>query len=150
MYWTFFVGNLLFYGLYKRSGVFSQCAVPACLGALHPCPHATVTWRPWEGGTRQYHGISKWDLSFWWKASSDGCCANLSVVLMNLIWGAVTDHMDLYKELTANHLLVNSWLWLILHRNQNTTYSISPSVNPSWSIRQLAPWAKVKKWFFKM
>ncbi len=26
----------------------------ACLGALHPCPHATVTWSPWEGGTRQY------------------------------------------------------------------------------------------------
>ncbi len=24
------------------------------LGALHPCPHATVTWSPWVGGTRQY------------------------------------------------------------------------------------------------
>ena len=35
-------------------GGFSQCVVSACLGAFHPCPHATVTGSPWEGGTRQY------------------------------------------------------------------------------------------------
>ncbi len=37
-------------GLYQ--GSFSQCAVPARLGTLHPCPHAIVTWSPLEGGTR--------------------------------------------------------------------------------------------------
>ncbi len=34
--------------------IFSQRAILACLGAFHPCPHATVTWSPWVGGTRQY------------------------------------------------------------------------------------------------
>ena len=28
--------------------------VSARLGALHPCPHAIVSWSPWEGGMRQY------------------------------------------------------------------------------------------------
>ena len=39
-------------------GGFSQRTVSAHLGALHPCPHATVTWSPWGGGTQQYHSIS--------------------------------------------------------------------------------------------
>ena len=43
MYSALFVGNFII-----------LCAVPARLGDLHPCPHATVTWSPWEGGMRQY------------------------------------------------------------------------------------------------
>ncbi len=34
--------------------IFSQRAILACSGALHPCLHATVTWSSWVGGTRQY------------------------------------------------------------------------------------------------
>ncbi len=34
-----------------------MCGPRTHLGALHPYPHATVTWSPWEGGTRQYKGI---------------------------------------------------------------------------------------------
>ena len=36
-------------------------------GALHPCPHATVTWSPWEGCTRQYiqiPAITSYTISF--------------------------------------------------------------------------------------
>ena len=35
----------------------SQCAILARLGALHLCPHTTVTWSPWIGGTQQYTSI---------------------------------------------------------------------------------------------
>ncbi len=51
VYLAMFVGDFV---VLRSDGGFSQCAVPARLGALHPCPHATVTWSPWEGGTRQY------------------------------------------------------------------------------------------------
>ena len=47
---------------------FSQCAVPARLLALHPCPHATVSWSPMVGGTQQYNN----EHCIWLQAHNNG------------------------------------------------------------------------------
>ena len=37
--------------------LLTYCRDPPLVHVFIACPHVTVTWSPWVGGTRQYNGI---------------------------------------------------------------------------------------------